>query len=162
MHKVLAFLPLALLACSGGERGEEEQAADAFLPPATVDPAPAEPAVETGIVHDVRMVQTPEGQFAFLPAELTIRQGDAVRWINASEGPHNVAFAPNRIPAGAARVLEAAIRDRLPGVPLATDMIFEDNATIEISFAGAPLGTYQYHSTPREVVGMRGTITVTQ
>src|SRR3954470_12929584 len=51
--------------------------------------AAAAPA--TGTTHEVKMIGDAKG-YRFEPAELTIKQGDAVKWIMVSGGPHNVAF----------------------------------------------------------------------
>jgi plastocyanin len=104
------------------------------------------------------MVATADDMFAFEPESLTIHVGARVRWVNVSGGPHNVAFYPNRIPAGAADLLNAAMTDRIG--ELVGKLLFEPNETYEISFAGAPPGAYAYYCTPHEMVGMTGRLTV--
>ena len=41
-----------------------------------------------------------------MPAQLTIKSGDVVRYLKKSGGPHNVQFYQEIIPPGAAAVLE--------------------------------------------------------
>ena len=53
----------------------------------------------------VRMVGDAKG-YRFEPASITARVGDVVRFVNVSGGPHNVAFWPDRIPAGTAATLQ--------------------------------------------------------
>jgi plastocyanin len=111
-------------------------------------------------VHDVRMLLTDDGHYVFQPAELTIRSGDRVRWINVSGGPHNVEFFRDSIPAGAFPVLNAAMNDRLGGQDLVGKLLFDDAEVYEISFAGAPAGTYAYVCTPHAAAGMNARLTV--
>jgi plastocyanin len=106
------------------------------------------------------MLVTDRGDYAFDPVELTIRAGDAVRWINQSGGPHNVAFYADRIPAGAAAALDAAMPDPLGGRHLVGKLLFADGETYEVSFAGLPAGIYEYTCTPHEMAGMNARIVV--
>ncbi len=149
---MMAGLALALVACGGkgGEQQTEQQAA-----PAAAEPAPA-PAM-TGTTHEVTMDF--DGKVgAFSPAELTIKSGDVVKWVVKSGPPHNVAFDPAAIPAGGADVLNKAMTETM--APLTGPMKVGLGETYEISFAGAPAGTYDYHCTPHIAFGMKGKITV--
>jgi plastocyanin len=138
---------LALLACGGTEAARDEAAAAAA--PDTV-----------AVVHEVRMLLNERGDYVYQPAELTIRPGDRVRWVNVSGGPHNVAFYADRIPPGALEVLNAAMPERLGGQDLVGKLLMDDGASYEISFAGAPEGTYAYLCTPHEMMGMQATLIV--
>lgn len=139
----------ALLAC-----GEDRGGAPATNVADTATASAPMPA------HQVRMLMTESGQYVYEPAELTIRAGDRVRWVNASGGPHNVAFYPDRIPGGALEVLNAAMADRLGGQDLVGKLLMDDGATYDIVFAGAPEGTYEYVCTPHEMVGMKAKVIV--
>src|SRR4051812_27316976 len=103
----MRFSGLALIAsaavlgaCSGGDKAGSttDSAATASTTPATTTPAtPATGTVAaapaTGKVWDVKMIG--DGTtYKFEPADLTIKQGDAVRWTMVTGGPHNVAFDP--------------------------------------------------------------------
>jgi plastocyanin len=155
-----AFAALAL-ACGGGDHQSAESGVPQTAAPGARSAAAA-PAAATGTVHDVDMLVTPDGQYVFRPADLTIQAGDAVRWKNVSGFPHNVAFYENRIPEGAKVVLEA-VYNADPGKlgPLSGRLLLQANEVYEVSFAGAPAGTYAYFCTPHEALGMKGTITVT-
>lgn len=133
------------LACGGDKGG-------AAGTPATQ--TAAAPVVPT---HAVRM-ELVNGKYRFAPATLTIKPGDMVRWINVSGGPHNVAFKKDKVPAGAQDVLNAAMAGRLQDLfgPFVKDSL----ATYDVSFAGAPAGTYGYTCTPHELMGMVATLTV--
>jgi len=96
--------------------------------------------------------------YRFTPADITIKAGDVVRFINVSGGPHNVAFDKGKIPAGAAVVLNASMKGRI--MDLAGPYLKDANATYEVSFAGAPAGTYTYVCTPHKPMGMVARVVV--
>jgi plastocyanin len=150
MRRIWLTGVVALAACAGtgAERAQ--------------DSVPAGGGAAAPAVHQVRMLVTDSGEYLYRPDRLTIRPGDRVRWINESGGPHNVAFIPDSVPAGALPVLNAAMADRLGGQDLVGPLLSDDGAVYEISFAGAPEGTYAYVCTPHEMVGMRATLTVTR
>jgi len=150
---LVAGLALVLAAC-GGEKKAESAAADTTKPAA---PAAAPAPAATGTTHDVNMVL--EGTaYKYVPAELTIKAGDVVRFHNVSGGPHNVQFYADSIQAGAAAVLDANMKDRMG--PVAGPLIAEPNAVYEVSFAGAPAGEYKFFCLPHQALGMHGKITV--
>ena len=140
---LLAVALVAVMAC-GGEQ-----------PPAG-DP-PSGSVSSAGVVHDVDMVYDGT-DYRFVPADLTIKAGDIVRFHNRSGGPHNVAFWEDSIPGGAAQVLQGAMPNQM--APLAGEMVVTPDATYEISFAGAPTGVYRYYCLPHLQLGMVATVTV--
>jgi len=145
---MVAGMALALVACGG--KGEQK-AADQAAAPA------AQPAAPAGASHEVDMEF--DGKAAkFVPAELTIKSGDVVKWVVKSGPPHNVAFYPDSIPAGAADVLNKAMTETI--APLSGPMKIAIGDAYEISFAGAPAGDYKYFCTPHLPFGMHGKITV--
>lgn len=157
MRKLFAVLAVATMACGGGDSGSNT---DQQAPAA----APAQPAAQpapTGTVHEVQMLLTADGKYVYQPVALTIKQGDTVRWINVSGGPHNVAFYADKIPAGAANVLKTAMTGAKMG-DLDGPLMVQPNAAYTMSFAGAPAGTYEYFCTPHEMLGMIATLTITQ
>jgi plastocyanin len=149
---LVAGLAVALVAC-GGEKSAATPAADS----AAAAPAPAPAAA--GATHDVNMVM--EGTtYQFVPAELTVKAGDQVVFHNVSGGPHNVQFFADSIPAGAQAVIDPQLKEALG--PLSSMLVVEPNATIAVSFAGAPAGVYGFTCTPHMAMKMNGKITVTQ
>jgi plastocyanin len=147
---MVAGMALALAACGG--KGEEKPAEQAAPAPAET-PAPA----ATGASHEVDMEF--DGKVAkFVPAELTIKAGDVVKFVVKSGPPHNVAFYADSIPAGAADVLNKAMAETMG--PLTGPMKVGIGESYEISFAGAPVGEYRFFCTPHLPFGMRGKITV--
>jgi plastocyanin len=153
MRHLIAALAIAALACSGGEQaGQQAQQA---APPAGGQPAAAPAA--TGTVHEIQM-ELRDGKYQYNPAQLTIKVGDTVRWINFSGGPHNVSFYQDKIPAGAADVLNAAMPNQMG--PLSGPLLTDSLATYQVSFAKAPAGTYGYYCIPHEALGMKATLTI--
>ena len=107
--------------------------------------------------HVVRMVQ--EGTaYRFEPANLTIKTGDRIRFVNVSGGPHNVSFDPAKVPDDVEKVLSAAMPNQIQALwgPLLT----EANADYTVSFAGVKPGSYEYFCMPHMAMNMKGTITV--
>jgi len=145
---MVAGMTLALAAC-GGKGGDVQKPADQAAPAA----APA----TTGVTHEVAMDF--DGKKAmFTPAAFTIKSGDVVKFVVKSGPPHNVAFHPDSIPAGAAEVLGKAMTETM--APLTGPMKVGIGESYEISFAGAPAGDYHYFCTPHVPFGMLGVITV--
>jgi len=130
----------------------------AFAPRASVQ------AATPPTVHEVRMIMT--GTTArYEPATLTINQGDQVRFVNVSGGPHNVAFDRATIPADVKAVLNRNMANQIDELwgPLLSD----PNASYTVSFAGVRPGRYAYFCVPHMydkngnvTAGMKGTIIV--
>jgi len=175
----MRFNAIALLAgavmlgaCGGGDNKADTTAttvdtaatASTTTPPATgatTAAAPAAgaaaPAPATGKTHTVNMVM--EGTtYKFVPADLTVKQGDAVKFVMVSGGPHNVAFDAATLPAGAQAQLNANIPEKV--ADLASKMVMNPNEEITISFANVPAGKYPFVCQPHAAMGMKGTITV--
>jgi plastocyanin len=155
---------LVLGACAGGDTANDTASDTAAGTPATGTPSATTPAggsgtgaAVTGKMHEVRMLL--DGQtYKFDPANLTIKQGDGVKWIMVSGGPHNVAFDPAKVPDDA----EAALAANMPNqqMPLSGPYLTQPNETYTISFAGVKPGTYDYVCTPHIMMGMTAKLTV--
>ena len=153
---VVAGLTVVLGACGGEKKGEEAPAANAT--PAAAPAAPASAPAATGATHDINMVL--EGTtYKFVPAELSVKVGDQVVFHNVSGGPHNVQFYADSIPAGAKEIIDPQLKDELG--PLSSALLVDPNATLAVSFAGAPAGVYKFTCTPHMAMKMHGAITVT-
>ena len=137
-------------ACGGGEKPAAQDSTAAAAPAA---------AAATGATHDVQMTMV-GADYRFVPADITVKVGDAVKFTNMQAVAHNVQFYPDSIPAGAAAVLDANMPNRMG--PLASNLILAQNETYTISFAGAPVGEYHFTCLPHMALGMHGKITVTQ
>ena len=154
---------MAIVACSGGDKKADSTAAttnDTAAAPATTTTATtmgstAAAAPITGTVHEVKMIG--DGTtYKFDPANITIKQGDGIKWVMVSGGPHNVAFIDT--PAAAKSQLSANMQNQMK--ELTSPMMMTPNETYTVSFANVPAGTYNYHCEPHAAMGMKGSITV--
>ncbi|MCR4339118.1 MAG: plastocyanin/azurin family copper-binding protein [Gemmatimonadaceae bacterium] len=159
---LLGAAGMIALACGGADNttttttGDTAAAAAATTPTAT--PAAAGTlAPITGTTHEVRMVFE-NNEYKFVPANITVKAGDGIRWIMVSGAPHNVAFDPATIPANVKPQLSANMPNQIS--ELSSPMLINLNETYTISFANIPAGSYNYHCTPHLAMNMRGVITV--
>ncbi len=109
----------------------------------------------------VRMLQQ-GSQYKFDPANFTVHVGDLVEFVNVSGGPHNVQFDPAHIPQGALAFLLRAMPTKMAPNQPASPMMTTPNQVYRISFAGAPVGAYNYFCLPHQALGMKGILTVVQ
>jgi plastocyanin len=150
-------------ACGGGD-SSTTTTDSATQTPAATTPSTTTPATgavakapHTGKVHEVRM--TGDGtKYQFEPADITIKQGDAIKWIMVSGGPHNVAFDPAEIVAAAKPQLMANMDNQMS--ELSGPLLQNAGEEYTISFANVPPGKYNYICTPHLAMNMRGTITI--
>jgi plastocyanin len=84
---------------------------------------------------------TDSGLLAFDPANVTVKQGDTVKFINNKLPPHNIVFSGDAVPSHKALMLA-------PG------------ESYDVSFDGISAGTYDYYCEPHRGAGMVGKITV--
>jgi plastocyanin len=152
-------------ACAGGDKAaaNSDTAAVAVASDTAAAPAAggatsaAAGAPITGTIHEVKMVGDENG-YRYEPADFTIKQGDGVKFIMVSGGPHNVGFDAADLPAGAADVLTANMPEQQS--PLQGPFLMNADQSYTISFAGAPKGKYPYHCLPHLAMNMKGVITV--
>src|SRR6476661_1285075 len=173
----MRFYGIAVLAGAAGLGacgGEKQPVADttaattgAATTTATTTPEASAPAAgaagavaaapATGTTHEVKMIGDAKG-YRFEPADLTIKQGDAVKWIMVSGGPHNVAFLNLTDP-----TTKAQLNANMPGQHMAEDsspLLMQPSEPYTVSFAKIPAGKYDYNCTPHAAMGMKGSITV--
>ena len=111
----------------------------------------------TGKTWEVKMVGDASG-YKFDPANLTIKEGDAVKWTVVSGPPHNVSFYADSIPSGAQAQLGANMPN--PMSPLTSPLFNNPGESYMVSFKGVPKGTYKYFCTPHQALGMHAQLTV--
>lgn len=145
---VLGLLAFAA-ACGGGDQTETQPAGGA----ATVETAPAAAPAQagaTGQVHTVRMLTTQGGATGvFEPAEITVRKGDTVRWVQETTGAaHNVSFAP-------------AINQGMSNLPAQSPYLTTAGQTYELVI-NMDAGSYNYQCDPHAMMGMVGKMNITQ
>ncbi len=156
----LAASALAVLACGGGEKkGVDSVAVDttpAVTPPPST-PATGTGAPITGITHEVRMVGDATG-YQFVPAAITIKAGDGIKFISVSGFPHNVAADPAKLPDDVEPILSANMPNQM--APLSGPLLMNPNEAYTVSFAGIKPGTYELNCTPHLAMGMIIKVTV--
>lgn len=155
----------ALSACAGGDARPGDSAVAVGVDTSAVAGTPT-PAAGTGVMapitgktHEVRMLGGDAAGYRFEPANITIKQGDGIKWIMVSGGPHNVAFDAANIPADVKPQLDANMGTDKMG-ELSSNMKMNPNETITISFANIKPGTYPYNCVPHIAMNMKGVITV--
>lgn len=162
----LALLASAALvgACGSGENKAKDTAAVAAssAAPTATPAAPAAGAVAkipaTGATHEVKMIGDEKG-YRFEPADLTIKSGDAVKFVMVGGGPHNVSFDPATITDPSAKAqLDANMDNKVS--ELSSPPLMNPNEDYVVSFGGVKPGKYEYHCTPHLAMNMKGTITV--
>jgi plastocyanin len=130
-------------------------AAPAGAPAAgAVAPAPA-----TGKTVEVKMLGDEKG-YRFDPANITIKSGDAIKFINVSGGPHSVGFDPAKVPPAVQPQLAANMPGDHSMGPLEGPLLLQPNESYVVSFAKIPAGSYDFHCTPHLALGMKGVITI--
>jgi plastocyanin len=150
-------------ACAGGEKGQDAaNTADAATPAATTDTGAAAGAVAaapvTGKTVEVKMIMDDPSHPKFEPADVTISQGDAVKWVVVSGVPHNVSFDSAQAPAAVKAQLAANMGKQLQ--PLSGDFLMAAGDSYTVSFGKIPPGKYYYYCLPHDMLGMHGTVTV--
>jgi plastocyanin len=167
----LAASALVLGACAGGDKAGENAGAatdtaataapagdaGAGAAGATGAAAGGAAAAITGTTHTVNMVGDEKG-YRFEPAEITVKQGDGIKFVMVSGGPHNVAFDPAKIPDNVEPQLSANMPEQMS--PLAGKLLVNPNEVYTMSFANVTPGTYDYYCTPHLAMNMVGKITV--
>jgi plastocyanin len=162
---------ITLGACAGGEKKpadtthvavDTSSTSTTTASTSTTTPAPAGGAVAlapiTGATKTVNMVGDAKG-YRFEPANFTIKQGDGVKFVVVSMGPHNVAFDPATIPSDQKAQLDANMGTDKMG-ELSSNMKMNPGDAITVSFAKIKPGQYPYHCVPHLALNMKGVITV--
>ena len=157
---MLVAVAAVLGACGGGENKGTDTSAAAPAG-ATTAATPGTPATGasaapvTGTVHEVKMLGDDKG-YRYEPADITVKAGDAIKWVMVSGGPHNVTF--QNVPADVRTQLSANMPNQMSD--LSSPMLLNANETYQVSFAGVKPGKYEYICTPHMATGMKGTVTV--
>jgi plastocyanin len=157
-----------LLACAGGDKRHGDTTAvgvdTSMIVSAAGTTSPGTPvatgtiAAITGTTHEIKMVGDAKG-YRFEPADITVKQGDGIKWIMVSGGPHNVAFDPTSIAPDVRPQLDANMGTDKMG-ELSSNMKMNPGESITISFSNIKPGKYPYHCTPHLALGMKGVVTV--
>ncbi|MCU0618686.1 MAG: plastocyanin/azurin family copper-binding protein [Gemmatimonadaceae bacterium] len=154
----------ALVACGGGEAKPADSAAAPAAEAPAAAPAAEAPAAAagaaapiTGTTHEVKMIGDEKG-YRFEPAEITVKAGDGIKFLNVKGGPHNVAFDEATFPAAAKAQMAANMPNS--GGALSGTMMVTDGESYTVSFGNIPAGTYEGVCTPHSAMNMKIKITV--
>jgi plastocyanin len=112
----------------------------------------------TGTTKTVNMVGDAKG-YRFEPANFTIKQGDGVKFVVVSGGPHNIAFDPATIPPDVKSQLDANMGTDKMG-ELSSSMKMNPGESVTVSFGKIKPGQYPFHCVPHLALNMKGAITV--
>lgn len=159
---------ITLGACAGGEKKPGDTthvavdttatATTTTMTPSTTAGGAVAMAPITGKTHEVKMIGDAKG-YRFEPANVTVKQGDGIKFVVVSGGPHNVAFDPATIPADVKPQLDANMGTDKMG-ELSSNMKMNPGESVTVSFASIKPGQYPYHCTPHLALNMKGVITV--
>jgi len=112
----------------------------------------------TGTTKTVNMVGDAKG-YRFEPANITVKQGDGIKFVVVSGGPHNVAFDPATIPSDVKPQLDANMGTDKMG-ELSSNLKTNNGESVTVSFGKIKPGQYPYHCVPHLALNMKGVITV--
>ena len=112
----------------------------------------------TGKTQTVNMVGDAKG-YRFEPANVTVKQGDGIKFVVVSGGPHNVAFDPATIPPDVKGQLDANMGTDKMG-ELSSNMKMNPGESVTVSFGNIKPGQYPFHCVPHLALNMKGVITV--
>jgi plastocyanin len=112
----------------------------------------------TGKTHTVNMVGDAKG-YRFEPANVTVKQGDGIKFVVVTGGPHNVAFDPATIPSEVKGQLDANMGTDKMG-ELSSNMKMNPGESVTVSFGNIKPGQYPFHCVPHLALNMKGVITV--
>ena len=161
---------LSLSACAGGEKKPADDTTHVAVDTTAASTTTTTPGTSTttsgtgtmapitGTTKTVNMVGDAKG-YRFEPANFTVKQGDGVKFVVVSGGPHNVAFDPATIPADVRPQLDANMGTDKMG-ELSSNMKMNPGESVTVSFGNIKPGQYPYHCTPHLALNMKGVITV--
>jgi plastocyanin len=152
-------------ACGGG--ASKDAGAPAASTPAAAAPAAGAPAAAgtampiTGKTWEVKMIGD-GNSYKFEPSDLTIKEGDGIKFTVVSTPPHNVAFdaaQPGLTDAAVKAQLDANMGPNKIG-ELSSPLLLNIGDSYTVSFAGIKPGKYVFNCTPHLAMNMKGTVTV--
>jgi plastocyanin len=111
----------------------------------------------TGTTHEVKMVLQ-GNSYLFVPANITVKQGDGIRFTTESGMPHNFGFDPAKIPDD----VEPQLRANMPAGSMDLESPYQNTVgeSHTLSLAGIKPGTYPFHCQPHLLLGMTGVLTI--
>jgi plastocyanin len=109
--------------------------------------------------HVIRLEAEPDQEiYRFVPARVTVRPGDVLRFRVSSGSPHNIAFDPAPLTPEGRAALNAAMSSRTGD--LSGPVLERADAEYRIVVPPLPPGHYGFFCTPLRAYDMRGELTV--
>ncbi len=153
---VVTGAALMLGACGGTKEATTDSTAGATA--GAMAPAAAMAMMPiTGTTHEIQMVGDAT-TYKYVPAEITIKAGDGIKFLMVSGGPHNVAFDPATLPEAVKTQLMANMTEQV--TELSGKFLMTAGESYVLSFAGVAPGTYDFFCTPHLAMNMKGKVTV--
>ena len=150
---------IVLGACGGGDAGTTDTttAAPAAGAAGGAGAGTATAMPITGTTHEVKMILD-GNSYRFDPANITVKQGDGIRFTTLSGMPHNFGFDPAKIPDD----VEPQLRANMPAGSMDLESPYQNTVgeTHTLSLGGIKPGTYPFHCQPHLALGMTGVLTV--
>jgi len=150
---------IVLAACGGGDAGTTDTttAAPAAGAAGGAGAGTATAMPITGTTHEVKMILD-GNSYRFDPANITVKQGDGIRFTTLSGMPHNFGFDPAKIPDD----VEPQLRANMPAGSMDLESPYQNTVgeTHTLSLGGIKPGTYPFHCQPHLALGMTGVLTV--
>ncbi len=150
---------IVLAACGGGDAGTTDTttAAPAAGAAGGAGAGTATAMPITGTTHEVKMILD-GNSYRFDPANITVKQGDGIRFTTLSGMPHNFGFDPAKIPDD----VESQLRANMPAGSMDLESPYQNTVgeTHTLSLGGIKPGTYPFHCQPHIALGMTGVLTV--
>jgi plastocyanin len=110
-------------------------------------------------VHIVRLeVEVQQEIYRFVPARVTARPGDVIRFKVSSGAPHNIAFDGDRLSGPAREALNSAMPNRTGD--LSGPILDRTGAEYRFVVPALPAGHYGFFCTPHRAYDMRGELIV--
>jgi plastocyanin len=120
-------------------------------------PASRGPAL-TSAPHRAPITVTLRGQ-RFVPARIVATPDDTIRFVLESGEPHNVAFHPDSILAGALEPLARNLKSD-PRNLFTPDMLIIRGESVLLPLVGLPPGRYHFYCAPHYGGGMHGELII--
>jgi plastocyanin len=109
--------------------------------------------------HVVRLEVEPEREiYRFVPARVTVRAGDVVRFRVSSGAPHNITFEGAQLAPAVREALDAAMPNRTSD--LSGPVLDRTGAEYRLVIPAIPPGRYGFYCTPHRAYDMRGELIV--
>lgn len=149
---------MAIAACGGEKQASKDvETATPAATEATTGAVAFAPV--TGTMHEVQMTLV-NGEYKYVPEEITVKVGDGIKYINVSGGPHDVSFDPATLTPEVRAQLGANMLETV--AELRGKLLVQANEEYAVSFGKIAPGVYTAICTPHALMNMTQKITVVE